>query len=69
MAHVSLFLCINNTMIMGNSLSYEIKTFTETSFDSDDLHYSQYRQNTIRDVCQGTLVCWLVLWVLEGYYF
>lgn len=34
MAHVSLFLCINNTMIMGNSLSYEIKTFTETSFDS-----------------------------------
>lgn len=34
MAHVSLFLCINNTMIMGNSLPYEIKTFTGTSFNS-----------------------------------
>ena len=34
MVSVSLFLWINNTLIMGNSLSYEIKTFTGTSFDS-----------------------------------
>lgn len=67
MAHVSLFLCINNTTIMGTSLSYEIKSFHKNIIHlSDDLHYFQYREKTIMDVCQGTLDCRLILWVLEG---
>lgn len=70
MAHVSLFLCINNAMIMGEFLPYEIKSFHRNIIRlSNDLLYSQNREKTIMDECQGISDCRLILWVLEGYYF
>jgi len=55
MAHVSLFLCINTTMIMGNSLSYEIKTFTGTSFDSMTICITPNTERTPLGMCAKAL--------------
>lgn len=55
MTHVSLFLCINTTMITGNSLSYEIKTFTGTSFESVMISITPNTDRTPLGMCAKAL--------------